>query len=274
MLRGSASLVLVGAAVVLLAMPAASAAGVAAPRSAPGSHGAVPFVMSVTSTDWAGYLVLGANHSVTWVNGSWLQPNVTKCPANLTELALIWVGMDGGPAAYTTVERVGTGVECVSGAPQYFAWYQLYPANSGRVRISGVTIHAGDTIFASVHYDGVGARFHVQLTDKSTRTTFRTSGKVNGAVRDAAEWIVQDPSVRPGTPYLLPAFGIVKFGKDATGVAGTDTATISGTNGGIGSFPSSSVGRFDLGRGGGVLNAVTSTLTTDGLGFNVAFLHH
>ena len=220
-----------------------------------------------TSTNWAGYAVTGSSGSVSWVNGSWTQPKAT-CPARGASYAAFWVGIDGFTSS--TVEQTGTDSDCSHGAAVYYAWYEFYPAFP--VTITSVTIHPGDTVSAEVHYVNSTVGFRILLDDVTTGVSYTHAGKVASAARSSAEWIGEAPSSSKVLP--LANFGTVKFGTDATGVAGTDTATVGGTTGAIGSFAASTVHRINMTTGTGTTKAATSVLTPDGTSFNITWKHH
>jgi len=216
---------------------------------------------TVCSTNWSGFAVTGPNGSVSSVQGSWIVPSVT-CGKRATTYSSYWVGIDGYSSS--TVEQTGTDSDCSSGHGNYYAWYEFYPNPS--ILISGFTVHAGDTVSASVTYSSSTGLFTTSITDGSQH--FSTSGSVSGAARSSAEWIVERPSLCRGTRCTLTSlsnFGTVSLGSDYTGVSGTNYATVSGTSGPIGSF-SSNVRITMVGNSGNTL-AEPSVLTTDGTSF-------
>lgn len=78
----------------------------------------------VTSSNWSGYAVTGADGSVTNAKGSWVVPYV-NCGATPTAYASFWVGIDGYSS--NTVEQIGTDSDCQNGSPSYYAWFEFYP---------------------------------------------------------------------------------------------------------------------------------------------------
>ena len=176
-----------------------------------------------TSTNWAGYAVTGPTDSVTHVAGSWVEPKV-KGPCSGTDTyASFWVGIDGYSS--TTVEQIGTDSDCSAGSPQYYAWYEFYPANSVNI---AMTIHPGNKISASVAFSG--GTFTLKISDDTLGTTFTKTGKVASAQRDSAEWIVETPEICSPSCRLaqLTDFGTIHWT--------SDVATVSGVAGAIGNF--------------------------------------
>jgi Peptidase A4 family len=152
------------------------------------------------SYNWGGYVVYNSTYSVTKVAASWTVPTIvgatsTTCPdAQMTwDSNSVWIGIDG--AFSPTVEQTGTSADCFYGVPQYYAWYEFYPAGSVLLPF---TVSPGDHITASVVYAGLNATkvptFKATLTDTTTGSTY-TSPKtaVPGAVRESAEWIDESP---------------------------------------------------------------------------------
>lgn len=218
----------------------------------------------VSSTNWAGYAVTGARGSVTDVRGSWVVPQVVGgCPST-NQYASFWVGIDGYSSS--TVEQTGTDSDCQGGVPVYYAWYEFYPKPS--FRISGLSVSPGDVISAEVKY--TGGKFTASIHDVTTGQAFSKSVKVS-AHRTSAEWIAEAPSSSGGV-LPLADFGTVNFGLDATGVASTCYATVSGVTGPIGSFTSSSVHSITMVNSAGTqTKASPSALSSDQTSFSVSW---
>jgi hypothetical protein len=262
-----------GFVVAILVLPAAAAVTVVVAPSAPVSNGSLqtgPGAASgygtVSSSNWAGYAVTGPSGSVSFVQGSWVQPTVT-CTSKTTYSAF-WVGIDGYSSR--TVEQTGTEADCAGGTATYSAWYEFYPALP--VPFSAVVVHPGDVFEASVTYTS-SHTFKAVLKDLTTGTSGSHSKAVSSAVRTSAEWIAEAPCCTgSGNPLPLSNFGTASFGKNATGVNGTNVATISGTTGAIGSFGTAATHRINM-AAGGVTKAKTSALTNAGTSFAVTWKH-
>jgi len=84
----------------------------------------------------------------------------------------------------------------------------------------------------------------------------------------SAEWIVEAPWSSGVLP--LANFGVANFGQGNTGVLGTCYATISGTNGAIGSFANAV--KIDMVTSSGALKAQASSLSSDGSSFSDGFI--
>jgi len=88
-----------------------------------------------------------------------------------TTYSSMWVGIDGYSS--NSVEHTGTDSDCSNGSGVFYAWYEMYPKASQL--ISGLAIHAGDTINAEVKYNG-GISFTLSISlslrhNRSARTT-------------------------------------------------------------------------------------------------------
>lgn len=209
--------------------------------------------------NWSGYALTAAKGSVTNALGSWTVPTVT-CTST-TSYAAMWVGIDGYSSS--TVEQTGTISYCQGGVANYYAWYEFYP--SPMYEITSVPVSPGDKISAGISYSG--STFTVTINDVSTGKTSSTSQAVSSAQRSSAEWIAEAPS--SGNSILpLANFGTAYFGMDNTGVSSTNTATIGGASGPIGSF-GSSVQEITMVTNSGVTEAQPSALSTDGTSFTI-----
>jgi hypothetical protein len=178
--------------------------GVDVHAATPGSkplrtHGGV-FNASTTSTNWSGYAAHGGTY--TTVSATWVQP--TGSCTSATRYSSFWVGLDG----YTSnsVEQTGTDTDCSGGRPVYYGWYEMYPNPSFNF---GSTIHAGDTISASVTFSGTSS-YTLKLSDVTRGWTSTTTKSLSGAPRSSAEVIIEAPCCTGGGGILpLANFGTV-----------------------------------------------------------------
>jgi hypothetical protein len=180
-------------------------------------------IVDATSENWGGYAVQScltspANDVVTFVNGTWTEPTVT-CPTGrhvASSYAAFWVGIDGYSSS--TVEQIGTDSDCNGATPSYYAWYEMYPANSYTINMA---IHPGNTITASVTYTSSGA-FLLKIVDITTKASYSTTqsmSKRSTAERSSGEWIVEAPS--SGSILPLANFGAVTFSSCYVTLSGT-----------------------------------------------------
>jgi hypothetical protein len=130
-----------------------------------------------------------------------------------------WIGIDGFSSG--SVEQLGTEEDWSSGAPQYSAWWEMYPAYPLTISMH---ISPGDTMSAEVRWVS-GNTFFLSLTDVTTAATFSTTQTLSKtALRSSAEWIHEAPSSTTG---VLPLTHTTRCLFNAC------NATIGGTNGPI-----------------------------------------
>ncbi len=156
-------------------------------------------ILHSSSDNWAGYSATGS--SFTSVSSSWVQPAAT-CGSQTTYSAF-WIGIDGDGS--DSVEQTGSEVDCSGGSPQYYAWYEMYPAFP--VNYTN-TVRAGDHFNSTVSTDGSG-KFTLTLSDTTqgwTKTTSKTSSTAELA---SAEVIAEAPASDSVLP--LANFGTVNF---------------------------------------------------------------
>ena len=157
---------------------------------------------STTSTNWSGYAATGSTY--TSVASSWTEPTGT-CRSG-SQYSSFWVGLDGYNSG--TVEQTGTDVDCAGRTPQYYAWYEIYPAAS--VEIND-TVRPGDKISASVTYAG-SSKFTLKISDTTRGWTYTTTKTESGAARSSAEVITEAPCcTNSGGILPLADFGKVSY---------------------------------------------------------------
>jgi hypothetical protein len=156
----------------------------------------------VTSTSWAGYAATGSTY--TSVTTTFTVPKVT-CPASSTDAyAAFWAGLDGYSSS--SAEQAGVAVECADGTADYFAWYEVYPANA--VYLSN-PVKAGDVMTITVAFSGTDTyTFTFENVTEGWTKTVKVAA--SGNPRSSAEIIVEDPADSGGTAPLAK-FGSVTF---------------------------------------------------------------
>ena len=191
------------------------------------------------SSNWSGYAVTGT--SVTYVAGSWAVPTVSTTTSGYTS---VWVGIDGFSSS--TVEQIGTDSDYVNGKVSYYAWYEMYPADSYNI---SMTVKPGDAMTASVAYQGSNS-FLLTIKDTTESESFSKAFSMSGAARSSAEWIVEAPSSYSGV-LPLSNFGSVTFTNAY--------ATINGTTGAINNWQSYSINLVTGSQVQGSTSALTDT---------------
>jgi hypothetical protein len=222
---------------VVLAAPMLRPVGAGTPHQT-GPHGGH---VNGVSSNWSGYAATGTTFSS--VSASWIQPAAT-CTSQAT-WSSFWVGLDGDGSQ--SVEQTGSEVDCSSGQPQYYSWYEMYPAYPTMYQDP---VKPGDHFSASVTGDASG-RFTLVLTDRTQGWSHTQHPTVQGAARASAEVVAEAPSSLFGV-LPLTDFGRVAFtGANANGRP-------------IGSFTPENLTMAANGR----TRATTSALT-DGTDFTV-----
>ncbi len=168
------------------------------------------------SLNWSGYAVNITG--VTSVSGTFSVPTV-GAPCGVSGFqgdVSVWVGIDGYSTG--TVEQTGVAGSCdlSTGAPTYYAWWEMYPRSS--VVIRSMSINPGDSITASVVYNG-GGSFTLSISDTTDGQSFATTvhapvGGLNAAQRGSAEWVVERAAtIYKGYLTILPlaTFGSTTF---------------------------------------------------------------
>ncbi len=178
---------------------------------------------TVESTNWSGYAVTGSNGAFTSVSASWTQPTAT-CSSSSSgrhgrssdEYAAFWVGLDGYSS--DSVEQTGTDSDCDGTTPDYYGWYEMYPADP--VYFTN-TVKPGDSISASVTFSGTDT-YTLVLTDHTQDWTQTITKNQSGLDRSSAEVITEAPSSSSGV-LPLADFGTVNY------TASTDNGSSMGT---------------------------------------------
>ena len=155
------------------------------------------------STNWSGYAATGANGSFTSVSASWTEPTAT-CTTRRAQYSSFWVGLDGYNSG--SVEQTGTDADCSGRTPQYYGWYEMYPAFP--VNFSN-TVRPGDHMSASVTFSG-SSTYTLVLKDTTQGWTQNIVKSQSGLARSSAEVITEAPSSSSGV-LPLADFGTVSY---------------------------------------------------------------
>jgi hypothetical protein len=151
------------------------------------------------STNWSGYAADSGTY--TSVSSSWTQPTVS-CTSD--GIVAFWIGLDGWGSS--TVEQDGTGVDCTSGSPQYFAWWETYPAND--IQEYGDYVAPGDSLTSTVTDEG-GGTYDMVLTDNTQGWTENNPVSASGS--DASAEIIAEAVTSGSSVTPLPDFGSINF---------------------------------------------------------------
>lgn len=157
--------------------------GVFKPATGLGAHASVRGGKAIEySSNWSGYAVTGGTY--TSVSATWVQ-NAGTCSSSDTDTDMSpWVGIDGYSSS--TVEQIGTSVDCSGSSKTYYAWYEMYPANY--VQISH-TVSAGDKFYGSVTRSGTS--YTLTLEDETAGWTYTITKTASGDANSSAEAIME-----------------------------------------------------------------------------------
>jgi len=163
------------------------------------------------STNWSGYAVTGSSGAFNSVSSSWTEP-AASCSGSGAQYAAFWVGLDGYNSG--SVEQTGTDSDCNGSSPDYYGWYEMYPADP--VYFSN-PVAPGDSITASVTFSGTET-YTLVLTDSTQGWTQTITQNESGLARSSAEVITEAPSSSSGV-LPLADFGTVNY--SASGANGS-----------------------------------------------------
>jgi len=170
-----------------------------------------------TSTNWSGYVVTGGAGAFNSVSSSWTEPSAS-CGGG-TQYAAFWVGLDGYNSS--SVEQTGTDSDCNGGSPDYYGWYEMYPADP--VYFTN-PVSPGDSMSAAVTVSGTS--YTLTLTD-STQGWTQTENETGSFSNSSAEVITEAPSSEEG-PLPLADFGTINY--SASSANGTSLGSQSPTS--------------------------------------------
>jgi Peptidase A4 family len=181
----------------------------------------------VESTNWSGYAVTGSDGAFTSVSASWTQPTATctssgskRGRGGSDKYAAFWVGLDGYSS--DSVEQTGSDSDCDGTTPDYYGWYEMYPADP--VYYTN-TVKPGDSMSASVTFSGTET-YTLVLKDATQGWTETVTKNETGLDRSSAEVITEAPSSSSGV-LPLADFGTVNY--TAATANGTSMGTQSPT---------------------------------------------
>jgi peptidase A4-like protein len=230
-------LVIIGAAAVTVAVPGLAGATAAAPAGTPHSYARAPAAVrhtlplahpahafrthplqrgtrftTVKSNNWSGFATYGDHFR--FVSTTYTIPSLNCGISPDPSYASQWAGLDGYTSA--TVEQAGTYAVCQGGAPAYFAFYEMFPADA----VSFSDVSPGDSITVSVFF--TGSRWELSLADNTTGAGFDVTQPCppGSTCRNRnAEIISEVPGGGPPNASLAD-YGVVGF----THIAITSTA--------------------------------------------------
>ena len=176
-----------------------------------------------TTYNWSGYAAMGGVGEFNQVTGDWTVPTAS-CPTGATTYSAEWIGIDG--ATSSSVEQDGTDSDCASGAPRYYAWYELFPAASVTIPAATYPVSQGDSMSASVSV--AGFTWTLQISDLTAGWNFIFTQAESGLDQNSAEWIAERPELCSGDCSNVTLSSLADFGSVTFTNATVSTATDNG----------------------------------------------
>ena len=156
---------------------------------------------TAVSSNWSGQIAAGPTFS--GIEADWTVPTVQ--PTQTLEASGTWIGIDGGPLSPSSIIQTGTAQIAQGGTTQYYAWYELFPANE--VIIGGVS--PGDQMEAQITQTS-GSSWTIDIADVTTGDSLSQPVTYDGP-GDSAEWIEELPTPVNGPTAYLANFGSTTF---------------------------------------------------------------
>ncbi len=160
-----------------------------------------------TSTNWSGYVATDTQ-PITVASGQWTVPAIQ--PSETEQESSSWVGIDGYPSSNQNLIQAGTTELTEDDETDYFAWYEILPADPLAIPITGWTVQPGDRMSSTVYE--VSGQWWIDIADTSqSDEVFDQPFSYSGSGL-SAEWIEEDPAEYMNGPlYSLANFGTVPF---------------------------------------------------------------
>jgi Peptidase A4 family len=231
------------------------------------------------SSNWAGHVVTAPGTTFTSVTATWKQPTVDCDVSGAGSSSAFWVGLGGYASSSEALEQIGTSADCDSqtGKPTYYAWYELVPNPS--IKIKTLKVMPGDRITTSVNIVAADTVL-VQLKNRTRKTSFTKKLTFSNPDLSSAEWIAEAPSLCTSfrcRTVPLSDFGSVQFTRIAaigSGIGGTLTANPGWTTTAVTLVADARRGFFPgpqtfAGANTSTAGASPAAATTDGRSFTV-----
>ena len=155
---------------------------------------------TVESHNWSGDVDFGPQF--TGASAQWVVPAVQ--PSQPAQFSATWVGIDG--ASNNSLIQTGTAQETSGGSTQYYAWYEILPANA----IPLWLVAPGDHMVASVQQNSAASTtWTISISDVTSGDTSTQQVQYTGP-GGSAEWIEEAPTVN-NQQSTLANFGTAQF---------------------------------------------------------------
>jgi hypothetical protein len=162
------------------------------------------------STNWSGYAVTGA--TFTSASATWVQ-NASVCTSGDGDTDMSpWVGLDG--FSDSTVEQIGTSVDCSGSSADYYAWYEMYPANYVTIN---KTIKAGDSFTGTVTHNS-GTSYTLKLVNNTegwsysvTKSLSANNSSAEAVMEQAGDHLTKWSGTDPFTSFTVNGSPVGSF---------------------------------------------------------------
>ena len=216
------------------------------------------------SSNWAGYVATPG--TFTSVSATWTVPTAT-C-TSVSTYSSVWVGIDGYQSP--SVEQDGTEADCVNGAAQYSAWYEMYGNTDPQCNCySSVTVNhlvvPGDVVTGTVQE--ISGTWTMTLSDATQQWTFSTTATSPTPVpaQSSAEWIFERPNLCSTSSCTSTTLTTLTTQSPVVFTNAAATTTTSSSSGPISAFPYVALQMVDS----STLLATPSTLDPSGGSFSI-----
>jgi hypothetical protein len=151
----------------------------------------VRYTVPQNTSIYAGYAATNLTGQAAYekVTGHWTVPHASCSPGE-TSASSIWVGMTSGASDQSTLAQLGADSDCMGGMPQYYLWWEMYPAPS--VPLDAAVL-PGDSITATVAFQQ--NQFQLSIVDLQAQYHFSTSKPGKASDTSIAECITEAPTV-------------------------------------------------------------------------------
>jgi hypothetical protein len=151
----------------------------------------IRYALPQNTNIYAGYAATNLAGQTTYqkVTGHWVVPHASCSPGE-TSASSIWVGMTSGASDQSTLAQLGADSDCISGSPQYYLWWEMYPAPS--VPLDAVVL-PGDNITATVAFQQ--NQFRLSIDDPQAQYHFSTTKPGKASDTSIAECITEAPTI-------------------------------------------------------------------------------
>ncbi len=169
---------------------------------------------TVESHNWSGDVDFGP--TFTGASAQWVVPAVQ--PSQSAQFSATWVGVDG--ASNMNLIQTGTAQETSGGSTDYYAWYEILPANATYLW----SVAPGDHMAASVQQNSPGSTaWTISITDVTSHLSSTQQVQYDGP-GSSAEWIEEAPTVN-GQQSTLANYGSAQFTNMGEGTTGPASVT-------------------------------------------------